>query len=64
MNNAARQTISGVLAGGIAAVTAVMASLPEMDMGSITTTQWVIIGMGGFLAAAKDWKTLLAPPRV
>jgi hypothetical protein len=64
MNNTTRQTISGILAGGIAAVTAVMASLPEMNMTEITTTQWVIIGMGGFLAAAKDWKTLLAQPRV
>lgn len=62
MNPALKQFLSGSLAGTIAAGTAAVAMLTEVQLEAVTSGQWVVIGVGGFLAAAKDWKTLLATP--
>ena len=59
-----KQIISGVLAGSIASATAVVAILQDSALIDITDGQWLTICLGGFLAAAAGWKTLLAqPPR-
>lgn len=63
MNNYVRQIISGLLAGGIASATAVVTALQETQLDAVTDGQWVTIGLGGFLAAAAGWRTLLANPK-
>jgi hypothetical protein len=62
MNNYIRQTLSGLLAGGIASSTAVVTALQETPLNAVSDGQWVTIGLGGFLAAAAGWRTLLANP--
>jgi hypothetical protein len=62
MNNAIRQAVSGVLAGGIASATAVVTALQETPLAEVSDGQWVTVGLGGFLAAAAGWRTLLAAP--
>ena len=62
MNEYVRQIISGVLAGGMASGTAIVSVLQEAALAQITDGQWVSIGIGGFIAAAAGWKTLLARP--
>ena len=64
MNEITKQIISGILAGGIAAATAVVTLLQDTELLMISDGQWLTIGLGGFLAAAAGWRTLLAqPPR-
>ncbi|GAF72052.1 unnamed protein product, partial [marine sediment metagenome] len=60
MNEITRQIISGILAGSIAASTAVVTLLQDTLLIDVTSGQWLTIGLGGFLAAAAGWRTLLA----
>ena len=64
MNNTVRQILSGFTAGVIVGGTAIVAMLVDVPLEDVTGGQWVTIGIGGLLASAKDWKTLLAPPRI
>lgn len=62
MDEITRQLISGVLAGAIAAATAIVTLLQDTLLIDVTDGQWLTIGLGGFLAAAAGWRTLLALP--
>lgn len=62
MNEYIREMLAGILAGGMASGTAVVTALQETTLAEMTDGQWVTIGIGGFLAAAAGWKTLLARP--
>ncbi|GAF83237.1 unnamed protein product [marine sediment metagenome] len=64
MDEITRQLVSGVLAGAIASATAVVTLLQDTALIEVSDGQWTTIFLGGFLAAAAGWRTLLAqPPR-
>lgn len=63
MNEYARQAAAAGLAGLMAAGTATVTVLQDASLAAVTDGQWVTIGIGGFLAAAAGWKTLLTPPK-
>jgi hypothetical protein len=63
MNNVLRQFLAGVLAGGITSGTAVVTLLQDTLLTAISGGEWVSIGIGGFVAAAAGWKTLLTEAR-
>lgn len=60
MNDTVREILAGLLAGSMAAGTAIVAILQDTALVDITDGQWVSIAIGGFLAAGTGWKTLLA----
>ena len=60
MNATVKGFISGTLAGSIATATAVVTALQETPLAEISDGAWVSAGLGGFLAAAAGWRTLLA----
>ena len=62
MNATVKGFVSGVMAGGIATSTAVITALQETPLADISDGAWVSAGLGGFLAAAAGWRTLLANP--
>lgn len=62
MNETAREVLAGVLAGSMAAGTAVVTALQETSLTDMSDGQWVTIALGGFLAAAAGWKALLSRP--
>lgn len=66
MNDTVREVLAGILAGSMAAGTAIVTALQETALADVTDGQWVSIGIGGFLAAAAGWRTLLSkqPGRV
>lgn len=64
MNEILRQVLAGLLGGLMASGTATIAVLQETRLAEVMPGQWVIIAIGGFLAAGAAWKTLLsAPPK-
>ncbi len=63
MSELVRQAVSGLLAGAIASATAIITLLQDTVLSDVTSGQWVTIGLGGFLAAAAGWRTLLASPK-
>ena len=63
MDNLIRQALSGILAGGIASATATVTALQEVSLAEVSDGSWMTIGLGGFLAAAAGWRTLLAAPK-
>lgn len=64
MNEYIKEGLAGLLGGLITSATAVGTALQETALVDITPGQWVMVGMGGFIAAATTWKALLArPPR-
>jgi hypothetical protein len=60
MNEITKQIVSGFLASAIAASTAIVTLLQDTPLIEITDGQWLTIALGGFLAAAAGWRTLLA----
>lgn len=55
--------LSGLLAGIIGAGGALIAAFSEVPSGELPgVVTWIIIGVTGLVAAAKDWKTFLASP--
>ena len=62
MNNVLKQFIAGILAGGITSGTAITTVLNESALAAVSAGQWLSIGIGGFIAAAAGWVTLLTKP--
>ena len=53
--------VSGLLAGIIGAGGALIAAFSELPSGGGPSfLTWIVIGVTGLVAAAKDWKTYLA----
>ncbi len=63
MNNVVKQFIAGLLAGGITSGSSVVTLLLDTDLAMIKDGQWLTIAIGGFVAAAAGWKTLLTESR-
>jgi hypothetical protein len=62
MNNTFRQFLAGILAGGITSGSSIVTLLLDTDLAMIADGQWLSITIGGFIAAAAGWKTLLTEP--
>lgn len=61
MGRSLKLVVSGLLAGIIGAGGALIASFSELPSGELPgLVTWIIIGVTGLVAAAKDWKTYLA----
>ena len=60
--NYVKELLAGLLAGLMAAGTATVTVLQEAALTEVGDGQWVTIAIGGFLAAAAGWRTLLTSP--
>ena len=64
MNEYAKEGVAGLLGGLITSATAIGTALQETPLAEMSGGQWMMIGMGGFVAAASTWRALLSkPPR-
>ena len=66
MNDYGKEAVAGLLGGLITSATAIGTALQETPLVEMSGGQWMMIGMGGFVAAASTWKALLSkqPKRV
>ena len=62
MNEYGKEAVAGLLGGLITSATAIGTALQETSLAEMSGGQWMMIGMGGFVAAASTWKALLSNP--
>ena len=59
MNEILKQFLVGLLGGFITTGNAVITVLVETPYESVTTGQWIVMFVGGFVAMFVAWRTLL-----
>lgn len=57
-----REFMASILAAVITTLTSTLSVLQDHPLHEVTTTQWVIIVIGGLLAMFTGWRTLLTHP--
>ena len=60
--NVVRQIVSGALGGAMAYGTAIVTVIQDTPVAEVTQGQWWTAAIGGAIAAATAWRTLLALP--